>query len=330
MKISRKQFIKVTSIIGSGIAVSPFLPQSIRPNSFIPKNEKPVVISTWDHRMSAGQKSIELLMKNKNLKEAIEKGINLIENNPSIHSVGLGGFPDASGEVTLDASIMDSEGNAGGVGYLKNIKNAISVARLVMEKTPHVLIVGEGAQKFALSEGFKKENLLTDEMKLQWEKWKSKHNKMFDPVLRNHDTIGLLAMDKDGNIAGGVSTSGWANKMPGRLGDSPIIGAALYVDNEVGAACSTGLGENVIKTAGSFLVVEKMREGYSPLEACKIAVNRLKKIHSKEKDFQVAYIALNKNGEHAGYSYKNGFEYAVVTNNSAKLLRTDFLIKNNK
>ncbi|GBD91492.1 N(4)-(Beta-N-acetylglucosaminyl)-L-asparaginase precursor [bacterium BMS3Abin04] len=164
-------------------------------------------------------------------------------------------------------------------------------------------------------------------MEREWEKWEDKHKGMFDPVLRNHDTIGLLAMDKEGNIAGGVSTSGWANKMPGRVGDSPIIGAALYVDNEVGAACATGLGENVIKTAGSFLVVEKMREGYSPLEACKIAVNRLKKIHSKEKNHQVAYIALNKNGEHAGYSYKNGFEYAVVTNNSSQLIQAAFLNK---
>jgi len=330
MKISRKQFIKTTSIIGSGIAVSPFLPQNISPKSFTSRNTKPIVISTWNHGMPAGEKSIELLMKDRNLIDAIENGINLIENDPSNHSVGLGGYPDSSGEVTLDASIMNSDGNAGGVGYLKNIKNAISVARLVMEKTPHVLLVGEGAQKFALSEGFKKENLLTDEVKLNYEKWKAEHKKMFDPVLRNHDTIGLLAMDKNGNIAGGVSTSGWANKMPGRVGDSPIIGAALYVDNEVGAACATGLGENVIKTAGSFLVVEKMREGYSPLEACKIAVNRLKKIHSKEKNYQVAYIALNKNGEHAGYSYKNGFEYAVVTNNSSKLLQADFLFKKNK
>ena len=155
MKISRKQFIKTTSIIGSGIAVSPFLPQNIRPNSFISKNVKPIVISTWEHGMPAGQKSLELLMQNKDLKDAIEKGINLIENDPSNHSVGLGGYPDSSGEVTLDASIMDSDGNAGGVGYIKNIKNAISVARLVMEKTPHVLLVGKGAHDFALSEGFK-------------------------------------------------------------------------------------------------------------------------------------------------------------------------------
>jgi len=327
MTITRKRFIKLSSIIGSGIALSPILNKAGIAKNPDSGKIKPIIISTWQHGLIAGKESIKILKNGGKLLDAIEKGINVIENDPTIHSVGLGGFPDSSGEVTLDASIMDSKGNAGAVAYLKNIKNAISVARLVMEKTPHVLLVGEGALKFALANGFTKENLLTDDVKRRWEKYKD-NIKIFDPVLPNHDTVGLLAMDAKGNLAGGVSTSGWANKLPGRVGDSPIIGAGLFVDNEIGAACSTGLGENVIKTAGSFLVVEKMREGYSPLEACKIAVNRLKNIHTQYQNAQVSYIAINKKGEYAGYSNKKGFNFAVVTSAGSKLIQSGYLKRN--
>lgn len=313
MKFTRRKFIQTTSVFGTGLLSSKVFPQKII--SKFPSSSKkiqPLIISTWDHGLPASKKSLEILNDGGSVLDAVEKGINVVESDPSITSVGIGGYPDAEGNVTLDACIMDSKGNAGSVAYLSEIKNPISVARHVMEKTPHVMLAGKGAQKFAIENGFKKENLLTKEMKERWKKWKIANKKMHDPVKDNHDTIGMLAMDKNGNIAGGVSTSGWAYKMPGRVGDSPIIGASLFVDQNVGAACATGLGETVIETVGSFLIVEKMREGYSPLEACKIAIKRLLKYENID-GFQVGYLALNKDGEYAGYSYFNGFEYAVVS-----------------
>ena len=203
---------------------------------------------------------------------------------------------------------MDYYGNCGSVVYLKEIKHAISVARMVMEKTPHVMLAGEGAKKFAISKGFKKENLLTEKSKKDWIKWKE--NEEYKPIINieNHDTIGMLAIDKDQNISGGCTTSGLAYKMQGRVGDSPIIGSGLFIDNEVGGAVATGLGEEVLKTVGSFLVVELMRQGYSPTDACQIAVERIvKKPNSNYKNFQVGYIALNKQGETGTFSIQKGF-----------------------
>ena len=203
---------------------------------------------------------------------------------------------------------MDYYGNCGSVVYLKEIKHAISVARMVMEKTPHVMLAGEGAKKFAISMGFKKENLLTEKSKKDWIKWKE--DEEYKPIINieNHDTIGMLAIDKDQNISGGCTTSGLAYKMQGRVGDSPIIGSGLFIDNEVGGAVATGLGEEVLKTVGSFLVVELMRQGYSPGEACQIAVDRIvKKPNSNYKNFQVGYIALNKKGETGTFSIPKGF-----------------------
>jgi len=313
MKFNRRKFIQTSSVFGAGLLSSKIFPQQ-KINQFKSTSTKtqPLIISTWNHGLPASKKSLETLNDGGTVLDAVEHGINLVESDPNIHSVGLGGYPDAEGNVTLDACIMDSNGNSGSVAYLSEIKNPISVARQIMEKTPHVMLAGNGAQKFAIKNGFNKENLLTDKMKNKWEEWKAEDKKMLDPVKENHDTVGLLAMDRNGNIAGGVSTSGWAYKMPGRVGDSPIIGASLFVDQNVGAACATGLGETVIETVGSFLIVEKMREGYSPLEACKIAVKRLLKYENID-GFQVGYLALNKDGEYVGYSYFNGFEYAVVS-----------------
>ena len=223
------------------------------------------------------------------------------EANKDGQSVGIGGLPDREGNVTLDACIMDHYGNCGSVVYLKDIKHAISVARMVMEKTPHVMLAGDGAKKFAISMGFQKENLLTEKSKKDWIKWKE--NEEYNPIINieNHDTIGMLAIDKNKNISGGCTTSGLAYKMQGRVGDSPIIGSGLFIDNEVGGAVATGLGEEVLKTVGSFL-------GYTPEDACKIAIERIvKKPGSNYKNFQVGYIALNKKGETGSYSIQNGF-----------------------
>ncbi|MFT5524910.1 MAG: N4-(beta-N-acetylglucosaminyl)-L-asparaginase, partial [Pirellulaceae bacterium] len=216
------------------------------------------------------------------------------------------------GHVTLDACIMDEKGDCGSVAFLKNIKNPISVARRVMEKTPHVMLVGQGALEFALQEGFKEEDLLTDEARAVWTKWKAS-KKPYKPKINieNHDTIGLIAIDKNGDLSGACTTSGLAWKLHGRVGDSPIIGAGLYVDNEVGGATATGVGEAVIKAVGSFLVVEFMRQGHAPVDACRMATERVIKKNPNWREIQVGFIALDKQGRFGGYCIQHGFDYAA-------------------
>ena len=248
------------------------------------------------------------MQNNESSLDAIEKGCMVEEANEKGQSVGKGGLPDRDGNVTLDACIMNSKGDCGSVVFLKNIKHAISLARKVMEDTPHVMLSGIGAEEFGYSIGFKKENLLTEASKKAWNKWKK--ISIYEPIINieNHDTIGMLAIDSSGNISGGCTTSGLAYKMHGRVGDSPIIGSGLYVDNGVGGAVATGLGEEVVKTVGSFLIVELMRQGHSPQKACEIAVKRIVyKPNSNYKNFQVGYVALNKNGDVGCYSIQKGF-----------------------
>jgi isoaspartyl peptidase/L-asparaginase-like protein (Ntn-hydrolase superfamily) len=240
--------------------------------------------------------------------------------------VGYGGLPDRNGNVTLDACIMDEKGNAGAVTYLQYIKHPVSVARKVMEKTPHVMLSGEGALAFALEQGFEKENLLTMEAENAWKKWL----KNTDHKPGNHDTIGILAMDENGDICGACSTSGLAYKLPGRVGDSPIIGAGMYVDNEVGGACATGIGELVIKIVGSFLIVELMRQGNSPEKACRLAVERIMKKYPEiqaDEDGQVGFLALNKEGKAGGYSVRPGYSVAVSNHERTYLIESAFYIR---
>jgi N4-(beta-N-acetylglucosaminyl)-L-asparaginase len=215
---------------------------------------------------------------------------------------------------------MDEKGNGGSVACLEDIVHAISVARMVMEKTPHVMLVGEGARKFALANGFKKKKLLTPESEKTWKEWLK--TSQYKPVvnIENHDTIGIIALDSNGNLSGACTTSGMAFKMNGRVGDSPIIGAGLYVDNEVGAATATGVGEEVIKIVGCFLVVELMRQGLTPAEACRQAVERIqKKNPARAKEVQVGFLALNKNGEHGAFCLQKGFTYALNDNSGNTL-----------
>ncbi len=291
----------------------------------------PVVLSTWSPNVKANAAAWVVLEKKGRALDAVEKGVRVTEADPSDHSVGYGGLPDRDGKVTLDACVMDENGNCGAVFAIENIMHPVSVARLVMEKTPHVQLTSDGALRFALSQGFKKENLLTPESEKAWREWlKTSH---YDPMItvediqekinkqkpkevkgqiNNHDTIGMLALDANGNLSGACSTSGMAYKMSGRVGDSPIIGAGLYLDNEVGAATSTGVGEEVIKICGSHTVVEHMRQGLSPEEACKKAVERIVKRNGvNAKTIQVGFIALNKNGVYGGYSIMKDFDYGV-------------------
>ncbi len=292
---------------------------------------KPLVVSTWDFGKAANAEAWKILHNKGRALDAIEQGARVTEADESNKTVGYGGYPDRDGRVTLDACIMDENGNCGSVMCLEHIMHPISVARLVMEKTPHVILVGEGALQFALANGFKKENLLTPDSEKAWKEWlkKSQYNpimnienksyiqnqptpEFFPGSIDNHDTIGMLALDAQGNLSGGCTTSGMAFKMHGRVGDSPVIGAGLFVDNEIGAATSTGVGEEVIKCVGSHLVVEYMRQGYSPREACKKVVERIaKRDPDKAKNIQIGFLAIDKNGNYGAYALQKGFSYAV-------------------
>jgi N4-(beta-N-acetylglucosaminyl)-L-asparaginase len=299
----------------------------------------PVVISTWDTGLAANKGAWEVLGRNGAALDAVEAGVKVTESEINC-CVGLGANPDRDGIVTLDASIMDHQWNCGSVAFLERIKHPISVARRVMEKTPHVMLVGDGAQKFAVAEGFPLEAPgLSDDAKKAYEEWLKKSE--YKPVINientkgsalaaparlpngewNHDTIGMVAMDASGNLSGSCTTSGMGFKMRGRLGDSPIIGAGLFVDNEVGAVTATGQGEDVIRICGSHCVVEYMRQGMSPEQACKAAVERIVRIKKeKAKDIQVAFIALNKKGETGAYAIQKGFSYALKNNTEEKMV----------
>ncbi len=272
---------------------------------------RPVVLSTWKHGIAANATAWKILKDGGRSLDAVEAGVRESESDPKVASVGYGGLPDRDGHVTLDACIMDENGDCGSVAFLRHIKHPISVARRVMEKTPHVMLVGEGALKFALEQGFTKEDLLTEKSRQAWKKWKASNPKSRKPPNENHDTIGLVAIDKKGNLSGACTTSGLAWKLHGRVGDSPIIGAGLYVDNEVGAASATGVGEAVIRAVGSFLVVEFMRQGHRPQDACRLATERVIQKNPNWRDLQVGFIALDKQGRFGGYAIQPGFDYAV-------------------
>ena len=283
------------------------------------KNNKnnPIILSTWNFGLPANEVASKVLSEGGNAMDAAEAGARHAESDEENNSVGYGGLPDENGNVTLDACVMDSSGNAGSVAFIQNIKHPVSVARKVMEETKHVMLVGEGARQFAVSKGFQEIDLLTEKSEKEWKKWLKERREMTPH--ETHDTISVLVQDKKGNLAGACTTSGWAYKMHGRVGDSPIIGAALFVDNEVGCAAATGLGEEVIKSTGSFLVVELMRQGYKPNDACKEALDRVVKAHGGSPDFQIGYIALRKDGEVGSACLKWSFDYAVHKNGENKL-----------
>jgi N4-(beta-N-acetylglucosaminyl)-L-asparaginase len=275
--------------------------------------------------MQANKEAWKVLSTGGRAVDAVEQGVRLTEADPSERSVGYGGRPDRDGKVTLDACIMDEHANIGSVAALQGIKHPISVARAVMEKTPHVMLVGAGALQFAKAEGFPEENLLTPDSEKEWREWLK--TAKYEPVvnIENHDTIGMIALDQHGNLSGACTTSGMAFKMHGRVGDSPIIGAGLYVDNEIGAATATGHGEEVIRTVGSHLVVELMRQGHTPQQACEEAVRRIVKFtQNRGKDLdniQVGFIALNKMGDYGAYCIHGGFNYAKYDKQGNELIK---------
>ena len=308
---NRRSFIKGGIIGAVGTAIFPKL-IAAKIETTNPNSEKghPMVISTWKHGMPANVAAMEVLQAGGKAIDAVEAGVKIPEADPESMSVGLGGLPDREGKVTLDACIMDETGNCGSVSFLQHIKHPISVARKVMDETPHVMLSGEGALQFALEQGFPKEDLLTEKAEKRWREWLKESE--YKPIINveNHDTIGLLALDKKGDISGACTTSGLSWKMHGRVGDSPVIGAGMYVDNEVGGCCATGVGEAVLKTLGSFLIVELMRQGASPQEACEEGIARIVK-NQNYKDMQIGYLAINKKGEHGAYAVHPWFNYAL-------------------
>lgn len=272
---------------------------------------KPIAIATWRYP-NAVSAAWEVLREGGSALDAVERGVRVEEADVTNSTVGKGGRPDRDGHVTLDACVMDAQGNYGAVMCLEKVTHAVSVARKVMEDSPHAILVGKGAQDFARQQGFPLENLLTDESRQAWEEWRKTSNYEPEINIENHDTISMLALDAEGNLSGACTTSGLAYKMHGRVGDSPVAGAGLYIDNAVGGAAATGLGEEVLKVVGSFLVVELMRQGRSPQQACEEAVRRIiDNSRGRYKDFQVGFIALNKQGETGAYSIHPGFSSQI-------------------
>lgn len=326
---TRRSFIAKTSLGLAGLSLSKF---TLAGEISVDVNY-PVAISTWKHGLPANEAAWEILSKGGYALDAVEAGVRIAEADPEVITVGYGGIPDAKGKVTLDACIMDEKGNAGSVAFLQYIKHPVSVARLVMEKTPHVMLVGKGAQKFARENGFKKEKLLTREMRQRWKKWKKEEREFSTKINienqleENHDTISMLAIDREERLCGACTTSGMAFKLHGRVGDSPIIGAGLFVDGEVGGAAATGSGELVMKTLGSFLVVEFMRNGMSPKEACNAAIHRITEKIPDYQEHQIGYIAISKSGEIGAASLQPGFDYAVKTSEIAELKEADAWFK---
>lgn len=307
----RRKFIKQT-LMSSALfipGVSQTFAQGSKSNN---AGEKPLILSTWNHGLPANAAALKKYAETNSILDAVEAGVMDTELDMSNLSVGLQGLPDREGITTLDASIMKGDGSCGSVAFVRQVKHPISLARVVMEKTPHVMIVGEGARQLAIAEGFPiEEEKLSPKAEAAYLKWKE--TSQYKPVINieNHDTIGMIGIGADGKLAGSCTTSGLAYKMHGRVGDSPIIGAGLYVDDEVGAATATGLGESIIRICGSFLIVELMRQGRTPQEACEETVRRLVSKNEKNiKDLQAGFLAINKDGEVGAYAVHPGFNFA--------------------
>lgn len=341
--MNRRKFLHLSALTAPLLAAKKTIANGLEGTT------KPIVVSTWDSGMPVNAEAWKILSNKGASLDAVEAGAMYIENQLNC-CVGLGGYPDRDGIVTLDSCIMDHKANIGAVAGLERIKHPVSVARTVMEKTPHVILVGAGAQQFALENGFTLESgELSEDAKKAYAEWlktskyepvinienkaagSKKQNGPFAPNFfedgtANHDTMGLVAMDTNSNLSGAVTTSGMAFKVHGRVGDSPIIGAGLFVDNEVGAATSSGVGEEVIRICGTHLVVEFMRQGYSPEMACKKAVERIvKRDKEKAKTLQVGFLALNKKGQYGAYAVQKGFVFSVKSNNENQIHESKYL-----
>lgn len=322
--VDRRHFLKL-GVAGSAGLLTGCVPtaeekDAQRSSGDAPSTARPVILSTWKHGETANAKAWQVLSDGGSVLDAVEQGVAVVESDLSNRSVGLGGMPDRDGLVTLDACIQDHTGNAGAVAFLQRFEHPISVAKAIMERTPHLMLVGAGAEKWALENGFSPREVNIPEVRKAWQEWLKTSD--YKPVanIENHDTIGLIAMDAAGKMAGACTTSGMAFKIHGRVGDSPIIGAGLFVDGEAGAACATGVGELVIRTAGSHTVVELMRQGRTPEEACKEAVRRILKQVPDNEGMQVGFLGLRADGAYGGWSVYSGFDYALHTDEKVAMI----------
>jgi N4-(beta-N-acetylglucosaminyl)-L-asparaginase len=327
--MSRRRFLKNLGLASAGLAIKPITTTAQTTAKTLPLKDSPLVISTWIHGMEANAGAWSVLENGGAALDAVQKGVAVTESDMNNRSVGLAGRPDRDGHVTLDACIMDHDSRCGSVAFLEDIQHPIDVARAIMDKTPHVMLVGEGAQKWALENGFSKVDFEVPipEVQKDYENWLIKSEYKTGVNVENHDTIGMLALDASGRMAGACTTSGMAYKIRGRVGDSPIIGAGLFIDGDVGGATATGVGEAMIRTAGASAVVESMRRGASPEEACYDIVQRILKKHPGVEGMQVGFLAMNMQGEYGGYSVYNGFNYAMRSKDrnemvDAKYMRT--------
>jgi len=352
--MKRRRFLGATATLGVSVVAKPV--ESLAQAEAANADFKPVVIASGNG-LEATAKAMELIQAGKDALEAVVEGVMIVENDPKDNSVGYGGLPNEEGVVELDASVMHGPtGRGGAVASLQNIKNPVKVARVVMERTDHVLLVGAGALKFAKAHGFKEEDLLTDESRQAWLKWKEKlsneddwlppHDEttkgisqLVEQNKRHHGTINCNALDKNGNLSGCTTTSGLAFKIPGRVGDSPILGAGLWVDNEVGAAGSTGRGEANLLACSSVMVVEYMRQGKAPEEACLMACERIAKQTKMRRlrdaegrpNFDVHFYAINKRGQYGSASIWSGGSFAVNTGEKeSRKLQSAFLFKRSR
>ena len=283
-----------------------------------------VVIATWPFGQTAVKTAVPLLEAGKPALDAALAGAQAVEDDPKVHSVGYGGVGNAIGTVQLDACVMDGKTlGCGAVAGLENVRHPAALARRVMEKTPHILLVGEGARLFALQQGFPLETLLTPESVAEWERTRPRPRGPAAAPARpaggtpeeGHDTVTVLALDKKGSLGGVCTTSGLPHKLPGRVGDSPLIGHGLYVDNTAGAAGGTGVGEEIIRIGGSLTIVEAMRAGKSPQEACEFAVRKVNALAVRRgvHPASVAFLALGPTGRvGAACTERTNFEYAVA------------------
>ena len=317
---SRRTFIRHGAIGTAATALAPSAFASVP--SATPRKGDPIVVSTWNHGIAANAAAWAVLSSGGYALDAVEQGVRVTEADPEITSVGIGGWPDRDGKVSLDACIMDEKSDCGSVAFVQNVLHPISLARMVKERTPHVMIVGDGAEQFAIEQGVPTQDLLTPNAREAWLKWIADNpvDTRAEINVENHDTIGMLALDADGLVCGACTTSGAAWKRHGRVGDSPIIGAGLYVDGEIGGATATGWGEAVIRACGCHLVVELMRQGHSPEDACRLAVERVIAKNPDYREIQVGFLALDVQGRTGSYCIQPGFDYAVHDGSGGRLI----------
>lgn len=330
-EFTRRQFIQGTTALAAAGALASN-PAALAQDD--PKDQKrgPLVISSGNG-LRATKKAMSLMKQGSDPLDAAIAGVNIVEEDPNDMTVGYGGFPNERGVVQLDSCVMHGPTHrAGSVSALEGIMNPSKVARVVMERTDHVQLVGRGALEFARAHGFKETNLLTEEARKAWIRWKENLSPNDDWISpqesgfgdrdkkeRTTGTINCCALQSNGDLGGVTTTSGLAFKIPGRVGDSPVIGAGLYVDNGVGAAGATGRGEAVILNCGGFSIVEQMRNGKSPQEACLEVLKRIaERNHDKRlrrpdgrPNFQVVFYAISKSGHYGSASMWSGRQFAI-------------------